>query len=160
MSITNENNKPVPYEYIKKRKWIHWLAAFLILVCIPVNFITSSVNPMQAALEECNRQRELRHIPNSGAAETSMDDFFRCTKAGGGASTYFFLTSLMILFSISAIDGVLVMKRRGTIALTAGLVYVILVSLILGGGIPLAFITLNLPIVLLLWWMWRRNYLD
>ena len=127
---------------------------------MPVNFLVSSINPMQQDLEECNLQRELRHIPGSGAPETSLQDFYRCVKAGSVASSYFFLTSLMVLFSATALDGVMAMKRRGTIAYTVGLGYLVLVSLILGGGIPVAFISLNLPIVALLWFMWRRNDLD
>jgi predicted membrane channel-forming protein YqfA (hemolysin III family) len=159
MASTEQNFKPETYEYYQKRNWRHWVAAALILVCIPVNFLISSINPMQNELEDCNLQRELRQIRNSGAAETSLDDFFRCTKAGARASTYFFLTSLMILFNVSAMDGVIAMKRRGMIAFAAGLVYVTAVSFIMGAGVPLAFLSLNLPIVVFLWLMWRKKYL-
>jgi predicted membrane channel-forming protein YqfA (hemolysin III family) len=159
MTIAKPETQYSQTEYYPKRNWRHWLAAVLILVCIPVNFLISSINPMQAELEECNLQRELRQIPNSGAPATSLDDFYRCTKAGSKASTYFFLTSLMILFNVSGIDGVITMKRRGAVAYTAGLIYVTAVSFILGAGIPLAFLTLNLPIVAFLWLMWKKKYL-
>lgn len=157
MYSTDFTPSKVPYEYAKKRRWTHWLAAFLILICMPMNFLISSINPMQNELEECNVQRELRQIPNSGAAPTSLEDFYRCTAAGSKASTYFFLTSIMILFNVTALDGTINMKRRGTIAYSAGLIYVTIISLVMGAGIPLAFITLNLPVVVLLWWMWLRN---
>lgn len=157
MAAAGINKKPAHYEYQKRRNWLHWLCAALILVCIPVNFMISTINPMQRELEECNVQRELRQIPNSGAAATSLEDFYRCTKAGSRASTYFFLTSIMILFNITALDGAINMKRRATIAYTAGLIYVVVVSLIMGAGIPVAFMTLNLPIVALLWLMWKRK---
>jgi hypothetical protein len=37
---------------------------------------------------------------------------------------------------------------------------VILVSLIMGGGFPLAFFSVNAPIVALIFWLWKRKELD
>lgn len=148
-----------PENYHKKKSWLFWVVFALILIAIPVNFITSSINPMQVELEECNQRWSPTGETQSTLPAYSLEEFNRCADAGSKASTYFFLTSLMILFNATALEGLIAMKKRAAIAYAAGLVYVTAVSLILSGKLPFAFIILNLPIVLLLFWLMQKKQL-
>ncbi|HBF41255.1 MAG TPA: hypothetical protein DDW19_05650 [Anaerolineaceae bacterium] len=144
----------------KRRSWLVWVVFVLILVAVPLNFVISSINPMQRELEQCNLNYDLRKTPGSDAPELTMKEFNRCLDMGSSASTYFFLTSLNILFSASALEGLMAGKVRALVASSIGLGYVILVSLIMGGGFPLAFFSVNAPIVALIFWLWKRKELD
>lgn len=148
-----------PEQYRRKKSWLFWVVFALILICIPVNFMTSSINPMQVELEECNTRMEMRQTPGNTLPAYSIEEFNRCADAGGKASTYFFLASLMILFNATALEGLVAMKKRAAIAYAAGLVYVTTVSLVMSGKFPEAFILLNLPIVLLLFWLVQKKQL-
>lgn len=139
--------------YYQKRHWLIWVIFALILIAVPINFISSSINPMQKDLEQCNLNMELRQIPGNDLPPYSIDEFNRCADAGSKASTYFFLTSLMILFNFTALEGLMAMRKRAAYAYTLGLLYVVVISLVMSGQFPAAFISLNLPIVLLLWIM-------
>ncbi|MBA4376055.1 MAG: hypothetical protein C0401_07785 [Anaerolinea sp.] len=102
-------------------------------------------------------QREAQQIPGSGAAETSLEDLYRCPETGSKSFSCFFFTSMMILFNMSGLGCVLTIIRCSMIAYKTGLVFVAAVSLINGKGIPLTFQTLNLPIVALLWLLSKRK---
>ncbi len=139
--------------YHHKKSWLVWVVFALILIAVPVNFIISSINPMQVELEECNLRMVLRQTPENNLPAYSMEEFNICADAGSKASTYFFLTSLMILFNFTALEGLFELKKRAAIAYLAGLLYVVIISLIMSGRFPTAFISLNVPIVLLLFWL-------
>ncbi len=156
------NNAPLTGEYwAKKRKsWLVWLVLVLMLAAVPLNFLISSINPMQRDLEQCNLNADLRNVPGSNVPALTMEEFNRCLDAGSAASTYFFLTSLMILFSATSLEGLVAGKVRALISYSVGLVYLVLISLIMGGGFPVAFFTVNVPIAGLLFWLWKRKELD
>jgi len=129
------------------------------IAAIALNFLVATINPMQRELEQCNLDMELRQVPGNTVPEYSMAEFNRCANAGASASTYFFLTSLMLLFNFAAIDGLLAGRQRALVAYGIGAAFVVGVSLIMGAGIPLAFLTVNVPILLLLYFLLRRKEL-
>ena len=153
---------PVPvqdFTFRKRRSWMLWLTFALMIAAVALNFLVATINPMQRDLEQCNLNYELRRTPGNTLPEYSLDEFNRCADAGARASTYFFLTSLMILFNFAAIDGLMAGKVRALIAYGIGAAFVTAVSLIMGGGIPVAFLTVNIPVLLLLYLLVRRREL-
>lgn len=160
--MSEESNAPMTGEYWarKPKSWLVWVTLVLMLAAVPLNFLISSINPMQRDLEQCNLNYDLRKTPGNTAPELTKAEFNRCLDAGSSASTYFFLTSLMILFSATALEGLVAGHERALIAYSVGLAYLILISLIMGGGFPLAFFTVNFPITALLFWLWKRKELQ
>lgn len=145
--------------YRKRRSWLLWMTFILMIAATALNFMVATINPMQRALEQCNLNYELRQMPGNNLPEYSMDEFNRCADAGASASTYFFLTALMMLFNFAALDGLMAGRLRALIAYAIGVAWVLGVSLVMGAGIPLAFLTVNIPILALLYLLFRRKEL-
>jgi len=141
------------YHQLQKPNWVFWLAFALVLFSIPFAWYTASISQLQVRADDCFIRQQWGRDPSSGFPEFTAEQIQDCLKVRGAASTYFFIAALDIIFNMIALEALAMRRRNAYIAFGLGIALVLLVSLIMGAGVPWPVLYFNVPVFGLLYYL-------